>query len=355
MARLKVLAFDYAIAGGPGARALPCALAQQGGMLLQALLADLGAVPGVELHTMPAPGDAGWPLDAASNAKTFDERLADCVQAADAVWPLALETAGLLEGLSRDILRGKRVLLGSAPGAVRVAASKREVARALIAGGVPAVPTYSPHASLPEVQGAWVVKPDDGAGCLDTRLFSDRAAALAHVRAHAAQDYVLQPFVPGELGSLSLLCCDGQAWVLSCNRERVAVRDNRFHFIGSTVNGLDDADGVLASLARQVAAALPTLWGYVGVDFIRSSAGTVVLDVNPRLTAAYAGLHAAIGCNPAGLVIDLLKGPAALQAGAVPATRRRAVCVDVDSLGQPWEPDWDGSPGLPAGAPSSPI
>ena len=30
MARLKVLAFDYAIAGGPGARVVPCALAQQG-------------------------------------------------------------------------------------------------------------------------------------------------------------------------------------------------------------------------------------------------------------------------------------------------------------------------------------
>jgi tyramine---L-glutamate ligase len=335
MARLKVLAFDYAIAGGPGARVVPCALAQQGGMLLQALLADLGAVPEVELHTMPSAGDAGWPAAALPGGQAFDERFADCVQAADAVWPLALESEGLLEGVSRDILRGKRVLLGSAPGAVRVASSKREMARALLEAGVPAVPTYSPHASLPDGPGAWVVKPDDGAGCLDTRLFSDRAAALAHVRAHAAQDYVLQPFVAGELGSLSLLCCDGKAWLLSCNRERVAVRDNRFHFLGSTVNGLLDADGTLANLAQQVAAALPTLWGYVGVDFIRSARGTVVLDVNPRLTAAYAGLHASLGCNPAGLVIDLLKGPGALQASGLPATRRRAVCVDVDSFGQP--------------------
>ncbi len=335
MARLKVLAFDYAIAGGPGARAVPCALAQQGGMLLQALLADLGAVPEVELHTMPAAGEAGWHADAAPGGRAFDERFADCVQAADAVWPLAMETEGLLEALSRDVLRGKRVLLGSAPGAVRVASSKREMARALLDASVPAVPTYSPHASLPDGAGAWVVKPDDGAGCLDTRLFSDRAAALAHIRAHAGQDYVLQPFVAGELGSLSLLCCDGKAWVLSCNRERVAVRDNRFHFLGSTVNGLLDADGALARLAQQVAAALPTLWGYVGVDFIRHAGGTVVLDVNPRLTAAYAGLHASLGCNPAGLVIDLLKGPDALQAAPLPITRRRAVCVDVDSFGQP--------------------
>ena len=331
MARLKVFAFDYAMAGGPRARAVPNALTQQGAMLLHALLADLAALPDVELHTMPAAPDAPGPAGAAFSGQAFDQCFDACVQAADAVWPLVLDT-GLLEDLSRDILRGKRILLGSAPGAVRVTASKLTMARALADGGVPAVPTFSPHASLPDGEGAWVVKPDDGAGCLDTRLFSDRAAALAHVRASAAQDYVLQPFVAGELGSLSLVCCDGKARVLACNRERVAVRDNRFHFLGSMVNGLDDADGTLADLARQVAAALPTLWGYVGVDFIRSAAGVLVLDVNPRLTAAYAGLNASIGCNPAGLVIDLLQGTAALSAPLA----RRAVCVDVASFGQPW-------------------
>jgi predicted ATP-grasp superfamily ATP-dependent carboligase len=327
MAPLKVFAFDYATAGGPSARVLPQTLRQQGDMLLRALLADLAALPGIELCTMAAQAE-----------QPFSERFAACVQAADAVWPLACESEGLLERVSREILRGKRVLLGSAPGAVQVAASKLKVARALADGGVEAVATYSPHACLPDGSGAWVVKPDDGAGCLNTRLFSDRAAALAWIRASSAEGYVLQPFVAGKLGSLSLLCCDGVARVLGCNLERVAMRDNRFHFLGSTVNGLDDADGVLDRLAQQVAAAIPSLWGYVGVDFIftgtqSAERGPVVLDVNPRLTAAYAGLHASIGCNPAGLVIDLLKGPAAMPA---PVAHRRAVSIDVASFGQPW-------------------
>jgi predicted ATP-grasp superfamily ATP-dependent carboligase len=209
---------------------------------------------------------------------------------------------------------------------VRVAGSKLKVARALAEGGVATVPTYRPHAALPDGEGAWVVKPEDGAGCSDTRLFGDRAAALAWIRTSAAQGYVLQPFVPGKLGSLSLICCDGTARLLARNLERVAVRDNRFHFLGSTVNGLADDDGALERLAQQVAAALPTLWGYVGVDIILNAQGVMVLDVNPRLTAAYAGLHASIGCNPAGLVLDLLKGPAAMPA---PPSRRRPVSVDV--------------------------
>jgi predicted ATP-grasp superfamily ATP-dependent carboligase len=326
MAPLKVLAFDYAIAGGPMPRRLPQSLRRQGGMLLQALQADLRALPGVELTSMTPAQDTDGAQQAQQAQQTFSERFEACMAAADAVWPLASESEGLLERLSRDILRANRILLGSAPGAVQVAASKLKVARALAEGGVPVAATYSPHAVLPDRRGAWVAKPDDGAGCFNIRLFSDRAAALAWIRSTAGEGYVLQPFVAGKLGSLSLLCCDGVARVLSCNLERVAMRNNRFHFLGSTVNGLGDHDGALDRLARQVAAAIPSLWGYVGVDFVLGDQGAVVLDVNPRLTAAYAGLHASIGRNPAGLVIELLKGPAAMPGRL---SVRRTVSVDL--------------------------
>jgi predicted ATP-grasp superfamily ATP-dependent carboligase len=324
MAPLKVFAFDYATAGGPLPRRLPRSLRRQSDMLLQALQADLRALPDVELTTLASAQD----LPQAQQA--FSERFEAGVEAADAVWPLAIESDGLLERLSREVLRANRILLGSAPGAVRVAASKLEVARALADGGVPVAATYSPHAVLPDEHGAWVVKPDDGAGCFNIRLFNDRAAALAWIRAAAAEGYVLQPFIAGKLGSLSLLCCDGVARVLSCNLERVAMRNNRFHFLGCRVNGLGDHDGAFDRLAQPVAAAIPSLWGYVGVDFVLTEHGAVVLDVNPRLTAAYAGLHASIGRNPAGLVIELLKGPAAMPG---PLSARRSVSVDLGEDG----------------------
>jgi predicted ATP-grasp superfamily ATP-dependent carboligase len=369
MARMKVFVFDPIAAGGAPARPLPGTLRRQGEMLFQALLADLGALSGVEVVTTAspclvsdaepgmAPGPAGLyaqggaeqapaaarpdppsaiqsGMDAAlpqlahlpPEMHRFGAEFAAGLQAADAVWPLAIESDGVLEQLSRGILRGKRILLGSAPGAVEVVASKLKLAQVLAEGGVAVVATYSPHAVLPRDGGPWVVKPDDGAGCLDTRLFSDRTAALAWIRANAADRYVMQPFVAGKLGSLSLICCDGMARVLACNQERMAMRDNRFHFLGSIVNGLSDADGVLARLAQQVAAAIPSLWGYVGVDFVLTAHGAMVLDVNPRLTAAYAGLHASTGCNPARLVLDLLKSSAAMGA---PVGMRRAVSVDV--------------------------
>ena len=315
MTRLKVLAFDYAtvssiLGGGAGdgaGVARPQSLLRQDAMLLEALQADLRALPGVELYTM-APA-APSPDSANSVLERFQHCFDACLREADAVWPLACESEFMLERLSRDIVRASRILLSSPPDTLRVTASKLALARALDDAGVASVATYDPHTALAQGKGAWVVKPDAGAGCLNTRLFSDQATALAWVRATAAHGYVLQPFVAGKLGSLSLLCCDGAARVLACNHERVAMRDNRFHFMGSTVNGIDDANGVLARLGQQVAAALPALWGYVGVDFILGEHGPVVLDVNPRLTAAYAGLALSIGCNPAGLVLDLLTRP----------------------------------------------
>lgn len=356
MARLKVLVIDSPDrqASGPSSDSL----GRQGDLMLHALLADLQDLAAVELMpaltpaheaSLPETGasdtQAGAHLDArrepcreSRSESRFASRFESCfesrfgaqfgarLRAADAVWPLAFESAGWLEDLSRCILQHKRILLGSAPGAVQAAASKLALARLLAEAGVATAATYSPHAALPQDGGAWVVKPDDGAGCLQTLLFSDRGAALAWIRASAANGHVLQPFVPGKPGSLSLICRDGAARVLACNRQRVAMHDNRFHVLGTVVNGLADDDGALERLAQQVAAAIPSLWGYVGVDFVLTARGAVVLDVNPRLTVAYAGLRASIDCNPAALVLGLLQEPAAMPSAP---GRRRPVNVDV--------------------------
>lgn len=347
MGRLKVLVTDGCVTG-PLA---PRSLTRRAELLQRALLADLAAVPGIDAVATADPhaasgarvqparavadGAAGYvvpqPAPAASPVTYGQQDQCDvgaCIEAADAVWPLALESGGRLEQLSHEVVRAGRLLLGSQPGAVRAVSSKLQLARILADAGVAVASTCTAHAGLPQLDGPWVVKPDDGAACLHTRLFSDRTAALAWIRARPPDAYVLQPFVAGKPGSLSLLCYDGMARVLACNQERVAMRDNRFHALGSVVNGLADDDGALARLARQVAAAIPGLWGYVGVNFVLTARGAVVLDVNPRLTVAYAGLHASIGCNPAGLVLDLLKEPAVLPEPA-PLGRRRAVSVDL--------------------------
>lgn len=333
---MKVFAFDYLSAGGLSDRPVPDTLRQQGALMLRALLADLALLPGIELITTH---DQRQPLtDGPPSARmlggpgSFMQRFAAGVQAADAVWPLAPESGGTLEYLSRKVQGQRRLLLGCRPDAVHTASSKLLTARALLRAGIPVVATYSPLQALPPNVAAWVVKPEHGAGCINTRIFNQAGPALDWVAAEQAGPYVLQPFIAGKLCSLCLLCRDGQARVLSCNLQRIAVRDNQFYFLGSTVNGIADHDGQLGRCARQVAAALPGLWGYVGIDLILGEQGLQVLEINPRMTTSCAGLHESLGTNPAAMVFGMLEGAGGAPT-PTPAIRPVAVSVDVEAFG----------------------
>ena len=48
--------------------------------------------------------------------------------------------------------------------------------------------------------------------------------------------------------------------------------------------------------------------GYFGIDFVRTGAGPVVIEVNPRLTSSYAGLRPALGLNVAEWMVAAATG-----------------------------------------------
>jgi tyramine---L-glutamate ligase len=310
--RVNVFVFEWVTGGGWAAAPSrpPAALAREGDMMLRALLADLGRVPSVRLTTsrdprlpalsevraiVPAPGEDAFAL------------YARAARAADAVWPIAPETDGLLERLARETLGLRKILLGCRPDAVHLAASKRATALALQEAGVPVVPTFGERDRLAPCPGRWVVKPDDGVGCEGAVLVSDWRAAAARLAGRSG-NLVAQPWIDGRAASLSLLCRDGNARLLSANLQHVGIVDGRPRLQGITVNAVADREGTLSGLARRIAAVLPGLWGYVGVDLVLlDQGGALVLEINPRLTTAYCGLRRALGINPAALVLDWLR------------------------------------------------
>lgn len=309
---MKIFVCEYITGGGLYRAPLTSSLAQEGDLMLQALLADLAAIPTCAIHTtrdarlLPLAGAfTSYPVSAdCGNIWALWE---DCIRVADAVWPIAPESDGVLERLSRLAISHGKCLFGSAPQAVRLAASKRATAAALAAHSVPVLPTYQGCALPRDYAGPWVAKPDDGAGCEDTRWFADTLALLAWLRQDAKRaSYAIQPYCPGIPASLSLLCRGGQAWLLSANRQDVRLRDGVFTFHGCVLNDLATHTGEFSLLAQAVAAAIPGLAGYIGIDVIVGDHGITVLEVNPRLTTSYAGLNRAIGVNPAKLILDLL-------------------------------------------------
>ena len=313
---MRLLICEYVTGGGFLGQPLPASLAREGDMMLAALVKDVAAVGGVEVAALRDErlGVADLPAAFHRLGATDDPWRAwrDAFETVDAVWPIAPETGGALTRLSELVLSAGRRLIGSRPRGVALAASKQATTAHLAARNIAVVPTLPAEAvrrgDLPPASVGWVAKPDDGAGAEATYLFRHREEMqrwLAAVPERAG--FVVQPYVAGVAASLSMLCQDGRAWLLSCNRQEIAIEQGAFRFRGSIVGGLEERRACYEPLAAAIAAAMPELWGYVGIDLMESEAGPLVLDVNPRLTTSYVGLRRAIGVNPAGLVLDLIE------------------------------------------------
>jgi predicted ATP-grasp superfamily ATP-dependent carboligase len=328
---VKIFVYEHITGGGSIGAPLSEALLPEAMLMLRALVSDLvdaGADVAALCDDRLEIESPATEVRLVGDTDDWESGFEQLAHAADAVWLLAPETGGVLESRSRRVIALGRTQLGSKPDAIRIAASKSETAHALRRAGVPVVPTFRWHEVPDIVADSWVAKPDDGCGCEATRLFPDARSARDWIETQTAPGhFALQPYLRGEPLSLSVLASEGRAWLLSVNRQQIAVDDRRFAFLGSEVGAMADSEGMFARLAERIAQAIPGLWGYFGIDLILAGSSAVVLEINPRLTTSYAGLRAAVGVNPAGLVLRLFEGR---ELPAIPPPRR-SVVVDVQA------------------------
>jgi len=298
--------------------------------MLRALVSDLSEIDGVEvLTTRDARLDIlDLPIDFYM-LRSMDELPAawlECMDQADAVWPIAPEFSNILLHISETVINQGKLLLNSHPMAVNTTSSKLATSVHLREQGIRVVPTYRHLQAVPDHPGSWVLKPDDGVGCQGIRICRDlHELRRQYELLPVGQDYVIQPFVHGIPTSLSILACNGEGQILSVNHQRIAMTDDRFVLLGCVVNGHQRNREDYHRLGHAVVAAIPALWGIIGVDIIDTDEGLQVLEVNPRVTTSYVGLRESIGINPAAMVLDLLKGKR-----PVPEPMEKSLVVDVN-------------------------
>ena len=301
--------YEYLSGGGAGddLTADDFALLGQGRAMRDAIVDDLARVDGVFVSY--AAVDAGGDVpaqratkvspDARETAAQFVRR-----QAAehDRVWIVAPETGGVLAAL-RDCV-ADRQWIGCSADAIRIAGSKRATRECLKRSGIVATRDIADRDVLQARGVRVVVKPDDGAGACETRVYATAARALddCAVREARGRHCVAEIWEDGTPLSLSLLCGPGErAELLSVNRQRIDVTADgqvRYGGVDIGVRDYDASAARFAALARAVARAIPGLCGYVGIDFVlRDDGCPVVVEVNPRVTCAYVGLSAALGRN----------------------------------------------------------
>ncbi len=282
-------------------------LAREGDLMLQSLVNDLAACDRVthidvlrdaRLELISADKVTSLPV-----ALDFLQSLKRSCDSVDAVLLVAPESGGVLQQLTALIADKGVQLLASDSAAVELASSKRRTLATLTGQGIMVVPAVDPEDVRSQPAQSWVIKPDDGVAGEGCRRLPALPEALG-------ADELLQPFIDGCPASLSLLCADGRARLLAVNEQYIDLDQEHCQLRGVHVNGLVPGLGrqqldALQALADAIAAAVPGLWGWVGVDGIFADGAFMVLEINPRLTTAYCGLRQSLQHNPAEWLLDL--------------------------------------------------
>jgi predicted ATP-grasp superfamily ATP-dependent carboligase len=306
---MKLLIFEYVTGGGFNKENLPSSLADEGLVMLKALLEDVFEInilqPTVMLDARLKDLSETYPADwriITPCQDVFKEFSRLCLQA-DAVWPIAPEFDNLLENLCRLVPEHKCLLVSPAE-AVAICANKLHTFERLQDYSIPTVATrlwqrtdYEP--------GEWIIKPVDGAGARETFVLTCRQdfVKLADSLPHTT-DYILQPHLEGWKTSLSCLCKNGRLELICVNLQHFIMDNNCYRLAGITVNHTKNTDRYQA-LLEKIGEAFSKLRGYIGIDLIETTENSYVLEINPRLTTSFAGIRAALGINVCAEVIAL--------------------------------------------------
>lgn len=309
----RVLVYEY-LSGGGGldSEAQAACLLPQGVAMRDSIVADLLRVPGVvpTCAVCDRPGAAAPHGVRSTTAPRSGEPAVAFVRRVaaehDRVWAVAPESGSLLASLHETV--GASRWIGCDVAAIRVASSKCATLAALARHGVP-----TPLAFVPDHRGRWVVKPDDGAGALDTVVHPGLASAHAdlHRRWRIPESATLEPFVEGTPLSISMLARSGAAEAIAFNRQEVDIAgDGTVTYRGVRHHAIDQSRDPRAprlhAVAQAVVRALPGLRGFVGIDLVwHLQRGPVVIEVNPRVTCAYVGLSATLKRNLAAEILAL--------------------------------------------------
>lgn len=329
MKKLKILVFEYITGGGFNKFDLPESLAREGLLMLQSMIDNLAEIDKVEPLIMldfriaerlaPKPANVHIINPEQDVHQEFTRLMSLC----DAVWPIAPESDSILQGLCEEVERSGKLLLTSPSNAVAIAGNKWLTYGYLQRHNIATVPTQQLSAFC-FTPGEWIVKPADGVGCADSYLMANQEDFDTMTATLDERKYIVQPHIQGQKMSLSCLFKQGRAWLVCVNRQYFELINKQYHLNRITVNFQSDTSRYLNTV-NDVAKAMPDLWGYVGIDLIETIGQIFVLEINPRLTTSFAGIHDALGINCAGAVLELLTGDPSLQ-----PTHHQAININVN-------------------------
>jgi len=111
----------------------------------------------------------------------------------------------------------------------------------------------------------------------------------------------VQEVISGVPASVTVLCNGKEALPLSLNLQQVTLEsvEGTSRYDGGVVPFDHTLRNEAFSASKRLVESFGNLRGYVGVDFVLSTRGAFVVEINPRLTTSYVGLRKVVKLNMA--------------------------------------------------------
>lgn len=192
--------------------------------------------------------------------------------------------------MAKFLLENKFEILNSDLDLIRIFSSKKFTFQFLKKKKIPCIDGIQNLSSAKKI----IIKPDFGAGS-ERIIFGKASNKVFKESQEIFENYVIQEYLPGLVGSVNLLCETGKNNLLSCNKHIIVKKNESIKQIGSIIGGLERHRKELKALCNKLTKKFIKLFGFIGLDVIFVNNQWKILEVNSRITSTYCGLEHAYG------------------------------------------------------------
>lgn len=323
---MRVLVYEYVSGGGYTHQAIPPSILAEGFAMLRCVSADLKAAGhqvtvllDERISRFNPPLDADCTIHVSSGVLP-QEIISTTAANNDAILIIAPETEQILQKLVKVVEQTGKTSLNCTSDAIATFSGKAQLTDYLQKNGYSTpktliletgkVPEDLKVAITSQLNFPLVFKPLDGTSCnaiSRVKTAQEIEAAIQKIKNQSScSRFIVQEYVTGLAASVSLISNGEKAVAVSLNKQQITLQgpDGESFYEGGCVPLEHPLKARALSVAEHLVESFPGLRGYVGVDVVLADDGVYVVDVNPRVTTSYVGLHATSAFNLAEAIVE---------------------------------------------------
>ena len=225
------------------------------------------------------------------------------IKKSDYFFPIAPECNGELFKFVKFGNLQKSNLIGSNLMAIKTASSKYKTYRMFQKYFIPTIPTFKNIKKIKHKNNnKWVIKPDDGAGCENNYIFSNKNEMINFLNSN--KNYIIQPLMKGTSYSVNVISNKNKFKILNFNKQKILFSRKKIIFKGTKFLKKIKYEKKIKKYIKTIIRELSGLNSFFGIDFIIFKKKIFFVDINPRITTSYKKLSKNIKINVAQKILN---------------------------------------------------